>query len=128
MSSFPAFEEGSTASVLALARRLAWKKRRHFATSNFFVTGTCAFVIEKPFRSAPSLSDGFEQGAPRSQSVIGRIKHSSANERTAHEPEEIGPLHYKGFDLNCHLATSSYSSHYCQIGILSTLFPYADQR
>jgi hypothetical protein len=30
--------------------------------------------------------------------------------------------------LNCHLATSSYYSHYCQIGILSTLFPYADQR
>ncbi len=93
--------------VLALARRLAWKKRRHFTASNFFVTGACAFVIEKPFRSAPSLSDGFEQVAPRSQSMIGRIKHASANERTAHEPEEIGALDDKGFDLNCHLATSS---------------------
>ena len=60
--------------------------------------------------------------------MIGRIEHLSANERTAHESQEIGAFDDKGFDLNCHLATSSYYSHYCQIGILSTLFPYADQR
>ncbi len=69
-----------------------------------------------------------EQVAPGSHAVIGRIEHLSANERTAHEPQEIGAFDDKGFDLNCHLATSSYSSHYCQTRILSTLFPYADQR
>ena len=128
MSSFPAFEKRAPTPVLAFTRRLAWKKRRHFATPDSLVASLSTFIIKESFRSATALSDGFEQVAPRSQSMIGRIKHSSANERTAHEPEEIGALHYKGLDLNCHLATSSYSSHYCQIGILSTLFPYADQR
>ena len=128
LSSFLAFKEGSAAPVLPFGCRFARKERGHFPGTDFLVTGMSTFVIEEPFRTATSLSDGFEQVAPRSQSMIGRIKHSSANERTAHEPQEIGAFDDKGFDLNCHLATSSYSSHYCQIGILSTLFPYADQR
>lgn len=107
LSSFLASQEGSTAPVLALARCLAWKKRRHFATPNFFVAGTCALVIEKPLRSAPALPDGFEQVAPGSHAMIGRIKHPPANERTAHQPKKIGALNYKGFDFGCHLATSS---------------------
>ena len=39
--------------------------------------------------------------------MIGRIKHPPANERTAHQPEKIGSLNDKRFDLDRHLATSS---------------------
>jgi hypothetical protein len=106
-SSFLASEEGLTASVLAFARRLAWKKRRHFATPDFLVAGICALVIEESFRSATAFPDGFEQVAPGSQTMIGGIKHPPANERAAHEPQKIGALDDKGFDLDCHLATSS---------------------
>jgi hypothetical protein len=106
-SSFLASEEGLTASILALARCLAWKKRRHFATPDFLVAGTCALVIEESLRTAPALPDGFEQVAPGGQAMIRRIKHAAANERTAHQPEKIGALDDKRFDLDCHLATSS---------------------
>lgn len=39
--------------------------------------------------------------------MIGGIKHPPANERAAHEPQKIGAFDDKGFDLDCHLATSS---------------------
>jgi hypothetical protein len=102
-----AFEEASTASVLPLGCRFAGKERRHFSGTDFFVTGLDAFVIEEPFRTATAFPDGFEQVAPGSQAMIGRIKHPPANERTAHQPKKIGTLDDKGFDLDCHLATSS---------------------
>jgi hypothetical protein len=107
LSSFPAFEKRAPAPVLALARRLARKKRRHFATPDSLVASLSTFIIKESFRSATALSDGFEQVAPGSHAVIGRIEHLSANERTAHEPQEIGAFDDKGFDLNCHVATSS---------------------
>ena len=102
-----ASEEGSTAPVLALARRLAWKKRRHFATPDSLVASLSTFIIKESFRSATALTDGFEQVAPGSHAMIGRIKHPPANERTAHQPKKIGALNDKGFDLDRHLATSS---------------------
>ena len=107
LSSFLAFEEGSTAPVLPLGCRFARKEWRHFPGTDFLVTGMSTFVIEEPFRSATAFPDGFEQVAPGSHAVIGRIEHLSANERTAHEPQEIGAFDDKGFDWNCHLATSS---------------------
>ena len=107
LSSFLASEEGSTASVLSLGCRFARKERRHFPGPDFLVTGLGTFVIEKPFRTATTFPDGFEQVAPGSHVMIGGIKHPPTNERTAHQPKKIGALNYKGFDFDCHLATSS---------------------
>ena len=106
-SSFLASEEGSTASVLALGCRFTGQKRWHYSCPDYFVTGLGTFVIEQPFRTATAFPDGFEQVAPGDQAMIGSIKHPTANERAAHEPQKIGALDDKRFDLDCHLATSS---------------------
>jgi hypothetical protein len=99
---FLSFEKGARAAVLPQPDRFARQEWRHFANQNPTVTSASTFVIEQPFRAATALPDGSQQIAPGCHSVIGGIEDAPPDERTAHQPQEIGAFDDKRIDRNRH--------------------------